>query len=103
VPARQAILAAVMEVRFYATLRALVGGRTVDVESRAGMTIWALLDELVARYPPLGPQLLAGPRELHGHVHVILNGRDSPYLERGLDTVLTASDRIDIFPPVGGG
>jgi sulfur-carrier protein len=92
-----------MEIRFYATLRPLVGGRSVEVAGPAGMTVWELLDELVARYPPLGLQLLAGPRELQGHVHVIVNARDAPYLASGLDTVLAATDRVDVFPAVGGG
>jgi molybdopterin synthase sulfur carrier subunit len=92
-----------VEVRFYATLRPLVGGRSVQVEDRADRTIWELLDELIARFPDLGPQLLESQRTLYRHVHVILNGRDAPYLERGLDTILGPADRVDIFPPVGGG
>ena len=92
-----------MKVRFYATLRPVVGGHSVEVATGPGMTLWQLLDELIARYPPLGPQLLAGPRELGHHIHVILNGRDAPYLERGMETVLGSDDRVDIFPPVGGG
>jgi MoaD family protein len=92
-----------MKVRFYATLRPLVGGHAVDVTATAGMTLWQLLDDLIARYPALGPQLLTGPRELGHHIHVILNGRDAPYLPEGMDTAVAPDDRVDIFPPVGGG
>jgi molybdopterin synthase sulfur carrier subunit len=92
-----------MKVRFYATLRPLVGGQSVEVAPEPGATLWQLLDDLIARYPALGPQLLVGPRELGHHIHVILNGRDAPYLERGMDTVIGPEDRVDIFPPVGGG
>ncbi len=33
----------------------------------------------------------------------MVNGRDAPYLPRGLDTPLSPQDSIDVFPPVGGG
>ena len=92
-----------MKVRFYATLRPIVGGHSIDVPIEPDTSLWVLLDRLIAQYPDLRPQLLAGDRELGHHIHVILNGRDAPYLERGMDTVLAADDRVDIFPPVGGG
>ena len=34
---------------------------------------------------------------------VIVNGRDTPYLENAFDTVLKSEDRISVFPAVGGG
>jgi molybdopterin synthase sulfur carrier subunit len=41
--------------------------------------------------------------ELHGYVHVFVNGRDVPYLEKTLETRISQSDKLDIFPAVGGG
>jgi len=51
----------------------------------------------------LEPELLDGDGQLWRHVHVMVNGRDVPYLERGLHTPLSADDTLDVFPPVGGG
>ena len=41
--------------------------------------------------------------DLHGHIHFFVNGRDVPYLEHQIDTVLHPDDIISVFPPVGGG
>ena len=92
-----------VNVRFHATLRQAVGGRHVDVEWSDGLTVWDFVTQMVERYPALGPQLLDVEGKLARHVHVMVNGRDAPYLEQGLETVLRASDAIDVFPPVGGG
>lgn len=92
-----------MNVRFHATLRQAVGGRHVDAAWRDGLTVWEFVTEMVERYPGLGPQLLDDQGKLARHVHVMVNGRDAPYLERGLDTPLRESDRLDVFPAVGGG
>ena len=40
---------------------------------------------------------------LFGHVHVFVNGRDAPYLDRKLATTLEQSDTVDVFPAVAGG
>jgi molybdopterin converting factor small subunit len=32
-----------------------------------------------------------------------LNGRQSEYLPEQMNTVIQADDKVDIFPPVGGG
>lgn len=92
-----------MNVRFHATLRQAVGGRHVDVEWRDGLTVWGFVTQMVERYPALGPQLLDAEGRLARHVHVMVNGRDAPYLEHGMETPLRESDKIDVFPPVGGG
>jgi molybdopterin synthase sulfur carrier subunit len=92
-----------LELRFHATLRQFVGGRNVDVAFQEGLTVRGLLEQLIARYPALGPQLFDEANNLHRHVHVFVNGRDAPYLDHGLDTVLQADASLDVFPPVGGG
>jgi sulfur-carrier protein len=92
-----------MRVIFYATLRQVVGGRVVEIDGTQERTVQGLLDELIARYPALGPHLVDEQGNLWRHVHVMVNGRDAPYLEYGLDTRLQPGDTLDIFPPVGGG
>ena len=92
-----------MLVCFYATLRQHVPSPRMELPTPAGLTARKLLDDLLRRYPDLRPRLLDEGGGLSRQVHVIINGRDAPYLERGLDTELRPTDRVDIFPAVGGG
>jgi len=92
-----------VDVRFHATLRQAVGGKHVDAEWRDGLTVWGFVTQMIERYPALGPHLLDAEGKLARHVHVMVNGRDAPYLTHGLETALGSTDKIDVFPPVGGG
>jgi len=58
---------------------------------------------VVERFPAMRENLLDAQGALYPHVHVFINGRDAPYLERGLETPLAADDAVDVFPAVGGG
>ncbi len=92
-----------MQVNFYATLRPLVGSKTLDLVWAEGTTLGALLETLFAAHPALRSELLDDAGRLHGHVHVFVNGRDGHYLDHVLETPLAATDKVDIFPAVGGG
>ena len=92
-----------MKVNFYATYRQVVGGKTVDLPIPNDVTVRRLVDEIIVRYPQLGPELLDERGDLYGHVHIFVNGRDVPFLAEHMDTLLQPGDTIDIFPPVGGG
>ena len=92
-----------MRVGFYATLRQIVGTKTVDFDLQYGSTVSQLLDEIIRRYPAMCSELLDENGILHGHVHVNINGRNVPFLVNGLDTILSPGDTISIFPAVGGG
>ena len=91
-----------MEVRVYATLRPIVGGPTVELQSGPGDSVRTLLDELLGRWPALRKELFDAEGRLHNNIHVFLNGRDVRYLG-GLDMEIPAEAQIRIFPPVGGG
>jgi len=92
-----------MRVDFYATLRQIVGTKTVDFPLPDGSTIGRLLEEIFIRYPAMRSELLDDEGQLHGHVHVLVNGRGVPYLENTLNSVIHIDDTISIFPAVGGG
>ena len=92
-----------MKVNFYATFRQIVGGKTVDISIPAGSTISELIEAIVERFPAMRSELLNQDGELYGHVHVIVNGRNVPFLEDTQETVLSIDDSLDIFPAVGGG
>ncbi|WP_117237885.1 ubiquitin-like small modifier protein 1 [Thermus sediminis] len=86
------------KVNLYATFRDLAGTSQAWVE---GCTVGEALKNLVARYPPLGPELFEGG-ELLERVSVFLEGRDVRYL-MGLATPLGEEATLDLFPPVAGG
>ncbi|MCS7249143.1 MAG: MoaD/ThiS family protein [Anaerolineales bacterium] len=92
-----------MKVNFYATLRAVVGAKTVELELNRRATVEELIYEIVKRYPALHEHLIDRQGKLHGHIHVFVNGRDVYYLEDDYKTLLNPEDKVDIFPPVGGG
>ncbi len=92
-----------MKVHLYATLRRVVGARTIDIRLAPGATVRQAIEEILARYPDLRSQLLDEEGNLYRHVHVFVNGRDAPYLEEGLDTKLSPDGTLDLFPAVAGG
>ena len=92
-----------MNVNFYATLRQIVGAKTDEIPIEEQATLQQLVDEIITRYPALSHELLDEQGCLYGHVHVIINGRDSRFLEDGLSIALEPDDTISVFPAVGGG
>ena len=92
-----------MKVNFYATLRQIVGQKTVELDLPEGTTAIQLVEAVMKQYPRIRPELVDENGDLHGHIHLFVNGRDAPFLENQLDTVVKPTDKIDIFPPVGGG
>ena len=92
-----------MEVNFYATLRQIAGTKTVEFPFESEMTVKRLIDVILERYPEMKPELLDANDQLYGHVHVIINGRDYPFLDNAQHTVLSIEDKVDVFPAIGGG
>lgn len=91
------------EVHFYATLRKISGTKTVELECPDEVTIQELLDAAIARYPGMAELLLDEDGRLFPHAHIFINGNSARYLEQAWDTLVSAGDKIDIFPAVGGG
>lgn len=92
-----------MNVSFYATLRNVVGQKTVEFILPPEATVNDLIAEMIRCYPLLRRELLNEAGELYRHVHIFVNSRDAIFLERGLDTPLAQEDVVGIFPAVGGG
>ena len=92
-----------MDINFYATLRLITGKKTVSLDIPDGITVRAMLEKVFEVYPPLRKELMTSDNQLLGHVHVFVNGLDVPYLVEVLETPIQASDKLDIFPAVGGG
>jgi molybdopterin synthase sulfur carrier subunit len=92
-----------MEINFYAGLRSLAGGKTLDVTDNVPMTARQALETVTNSRPELAAEIWQEPGELKQHIHVFINGRQSVFLPQGLETPLQAGDTLDVFPPVGGG
>ncbi|MFZ1237903.1 MAG: ubiquitin-like small modifier protein 1 [Anaerolineae bacterium] len=92
-----------MKVHFFATLRPMAGGKTVDFGLPEGTTIRSLVEAIVTRFPPMRQELLDADGNLYLHVHVFVNGRDTHFLPLGMATPLSLSDVLNVFPAVGGG
>ncbi|MBP7689366.1 MAG: MoaD family protein [Thermoflexales bacterium] len=92
-----------MKVHFFATLRPIVGGKTVEFDTDHGLTVQEMLGVMIARFPKLKAELLDETGKMHGHVHFFVNGRDAQFLENGIETRILPDDVVNVFPAVGGG
>lgn len=92
-----------MNVNFYATLRAIVGRKTIEINFPSNMTAQQIVEQVVVDYPALRPELLDENNHFQDHMKFFINGREAIYLEGKMDTVVHLDDKVDIFPPVGGG
>ena len=91
-----------MQVRLFGTLRLFAGAKALEVETEPGDTVRSLLGKVTTQCPTVGEKLLDEEGRLRNSVHVIVNGRSIRYLDR-LDTPIEESDRVALFPAVGGG
>jgi molybdopterin synthase sulfur carrier subunit len=86
-------------VRIPPTLRSEVGGAR-ELEAEGG-TVAEVIDDLVARFPALGAQLLQDG-ELAPFVNVYVGGEDVRTRD-GLDTEVGAGDHLILLPAMAGG
>jgi len=93
----------IMKVNFYATLRPIVGQKTVELSLPAGTTAIQLVLMFVKDYPAMRRELLDADEHFLPHMKFFINGREAIYLPDKMDTVIQPEDKVDIFPPVGGG
>ena len=93
----------IMKVNFYATLRPIVGQKAVELSLPTGTTAIQLVLMFVKDYPAMRRELLDAKDQFLPHMKFFINGRDAVYLPNKMDTVIQPEDKVDIFPPVGGG
>ena len=87
-------------VRIPPTLRTATDGtKLVEID---GTTVQEIVDNLVATYPALAPQLLTAEGRVNGFVNVFLNDTDVRHLE-GFETAVTDRDSIVLLPAMAGG
>src|SRR5690606_41080516 len=71
---------ATMNVRVYATLRPIVGGKEADLAVGPGDTFRQMIDEMLVRWPGLQRELFDATGDLRSSNRIFLNGRDLGYL-----------------------
>jgi MoaD family protein len=91
-----------MQVRLFGTLRLFAGARAIDVVMEPGDTVKSLLGKVTTQCPTLREKVFDEEGSLRNSIHVLVNGRSIRYLE-GLDGPVEESDRVALFPAVGGG
>ncbi|MBI4929093.1 MAG: MoaD/ThiS family protein [Anaerolineae bacterium] len=92
-----------MKVNFFASLRTVVGAKTVLMDLKGADTVRTVMDRLFTLYPGLQARMMDQNDDLFPHVHVFVNGRDILTLPENMDMRLSPEDQVDIFPPVAGG
>lgn len=92
-----------VKINFYATLRSIVGKKTVEVDLEPRATARDLVDVVIREYPALRAQLLDEKNEFSSRMKFFINGREAVYLLDKMNSVIQPDDKVDIFPPVGGG
>ena len=92
-----------MKVNFFATLRDIAGGKTVEIPIDHGVTAKEVLDAIITKFPAMKKELLHENGRMFGHVHFFINGRDVQFTENDFETKIMPEDVINVFPAVGGG
>jgi sulfur-carrier protein len=87
-------------VRVPTVLRGATGGEATVKAS--GATVGEVVQDLVAQYPALRPQVLHEDGSLHRHLNVFLNDDDIRYIGR-LEAKVSDDDTITLMPAVAGG
>ncbi len=92
-----------MKVYLYATLRAIAGEKYVELDLPSNSTAMELAEMLIKKEPALKAELFDADNRFYSHQKLFINGREVVYLEDKFETIVKDDDKIDIFPPVGGG
>ncbi len=92
-----------MKVNFFATLRDIAGGKTVEFDVNHGITAQELLEAIMVKFPRMRKELLNEKGEMYGHVHFFINGRDVQFTDDKFQTRIMQEDTVNVFPAVGGG
>ena len=91
-----------VEVRVYAGLRRVLGGKNLIVKLEEGARVKDLVLELGGKFEASGNVLLGGLRLAEASLIVLVNGRNINSLN-GPDTVLREGDLVAFMPVTEGG
>ena len=89
-----------MEVRLNSTLRGEIGRHSFLIDLPEGTTVAEALAAVAVEAPALHSILWGQDGHLHSNFVIFRNGRKIEFFD-GLDTSLSVSDTLDIFPKTG--
>lgn len=90
-------------VKFFTSLREIVGKKEEEFEFSKGTTIKELLRHLSETYGQSFREYIYNERgRVKSHLQFLINGKSIETL-KGFETKLEEGDKIAIIPPVGGG
>ena len=90
-------------VKFFTTLREIVGNKEELLEFSKPITVDAMLKQLSKRYgKDFDDYMFDELGDVRGHLQVLINGRSVSTMQ-DLKTQLKDADQVAILPPVGGG
>jgi molybdopterin synthase sulfur carrier subunit len=91
-----------LELKFFATFRAIVGQKTAERTVDDGATVRDVLADLEGEFPDMADRLLDEDGDIRPQLSVLKNGREVSHMD-GAATALEDGDTLSIFPPVAGG
>jgi len=90
-------------VKFFTTLREIVGKKEEQLEFSRSVTAKSLLSQLSKKYgKEFDDYVYDELGDVRGHLQLLVNGQSVTALQ-GLRTKLKDGDQVAILPPVGGG
>jgi molybdopterin converting factor small subunit len=89
-----------MRVQLHGTLRGESGVRQIEVSLPDAPTVNSVLAAALDQEPRAAAVLLDSASHLRQDLMILRNGRDIRWLQ-GMDTPLTALDRLDLLLPTG--
>ncbi|NQT65573.1 MAG: MoaD family protein [FCB group bacterium] len=90
-----------IKIKFYSLLRMFLKQNEVEINAD-NISVLNLLQKVAEKTnKDLLPELIESGKLIPGTI-ILLNGRNIYHLEK-LDTIVSSGDKIDIFPPGGGG
>jgi len=92
-----------VKVKFFTTLREIVGKKEEQIEFSRSVTVEALMKQLLKKYgKEFEDYVYDELGNVRGHLQFLVNGNSVTALQ-GFKTKLRDGDQIAILPPVGGG
>lgn len=92
-----------VKVKFFTTLREIVGKKEEQIELSRSVTVEALLRQLSKTYgKEFEDYVYDELGNVRGHLQFLVNGNSVTALQ-GFKTKLREGDQLAILPPVGGG
>jgi len=90
-------------VKFFTTLREIVGKREEEFEFSRGTTVKELLKHLSESYGQAFKEYIYNERgRVKSYLQFLINGKSITTL-KGFETRLKDGDKVAIIPPIGGG